>query len=59
MSEKIKIFGDTHASTASFYRLAFVGLMMLFSLIRFVSYGWIKNFILILSSILPITVSAG
>jgi hypothetical protein len=45
MSEKIKKYLETytHASTLAFYRLAF-GLMMLFSLIRFASYGWIKKF---------------
>jgi hypothetical protein len=45
MSEKINKYLNTytHASTLAFYRLAF-GLMMLFSLIRFASYGWIKKF---------------
>ncbi len=33
----------TSAATLAFYRLAF-GLMMLLSLIRFASYGWIKKF---------------
>ncbi len=33
---------NTSAATLAFYRLAF-GLMMLFSLIRFASYGWIKQ----------------
>lgn len=33
----------SHASTLAFFRLAF-GLMMLLSLIRFASYGWIKKF---------------
>jgi hypothetical protein len=33
----------TSAATLAFYRLAF-GLMMLVSLIRFASYGWIKKF---------------
>lgn len=33
----------TDASTLAFYRLAF-GFMMLFSLIRFASYGWIDKF---------------
>jgi len=32
----------SHAATLAFYRLAF-GLMMLLSLIRFTSYGWIKK----------------
>ncbi|GIZ08424.1 type I deoxyribonuclease HsdR [Flavobacterium sp. UMI-01] len=34
---------NTSAATLAFYRLAF-GLMMLLSLIRFASYGWIKKF---------------
>lgn len=45
MNKKIKKYLNTysHASTLAFYRLAF-GLMMLFSLVRFASYGWIKKF---------------
>jgi hypothetical protein len=45
MNTRIKKYINTysHASTLAFYRLAF-GLMMLFSLIRFASYGWIKKF---------------
>ena len=45
MTKAIKKYLNTysHASTLAFYRLAF-GLMMLFSLIRFASYGWIKKF---------------
>lgn len=34
---------NTQASTLAFFRLAF-GLMMLFSIIRFVSYGWVEKF---------------
>jgi hypothetical protein len=44
---------QSHASTLAFFRLAF-GLMMLSSLIRFASFGWIKNYILIRNFILPI-----
>jgi hypothetical protein len=35
---------QSHASTLAFFRLAF-GLMMLSSLIRFASFGWIKLYI--------------
>jgi hypothetical protein len=45
MTTSIKKYLNTysHAATLAFYRLAF-GLMMLLSLIRFASYGWIKKF---------------
>jgi hypothetical protein len=43
---------QSHASTLAFFRLR--GLMMLSSLIRFASFGWIKNYILIRNFILPI-----
>jgi hypothetical protein len=33
----------SQASTLAFFRLAF-GLMMLFSIVRFVSYGWVDKF---------------
>jgi hypothetical protein len=44
MSNRIKKYLNTysHASTLAFFRLAF-GLMMLLSIIRFASYGWIKK----------------
>ena len=34
---------NTKSETLAFYRLAF-GLMMLFSIIRFLSYGWVEKF---------------
>jgi hypothetical protein len=44
MNKQIQKYLNTysHASTLAFFRLAF-GLMMLSSLIRFASYGWIKK----------------
>jgi hypothetical protein len=49
ISEYVFIMPDA----SFFFRLAF-GLMMLLSLIRFMSYGWIKKFILIRNFILHI-----
>ncbi len=45
MNTRIKTYFNTYTSTATlaFFRLAF-GLMMLLSLIRFASYGWIDKF---------------
>ena len=45
MNTRIKTYFSTYTSTATlaFFRLAF-GLMMLLSLIRFASYGWIDKF---------------
>ncbi|CAM4067419.1 HTTM domain-containing protein [Flavobacterium antarcticum] len=45
MNQRLNAYFNTYTSTATlaFFRLAF-GLMMLMSLIRFVSYGWIDQF---------------
>lgn len=45
MKQTIKTYLNSYseASTLAFFRLAF-GFMMLFSLIRFISYGWIDKF---------------